>query len=106
MPIDSQMISLAAEFAVASELARRNVYAQPTFGPLKRTDLLAFGNNGKPIRIEVKGKQGRTWPCCKGIGDDNSILIFVDFARKPQTVRPDCYVLTAKDWRALVKDMS
>jgi len=34
------MVGTAAEFAVASELGRRNVYAQPTFGHLKRTDLL------------------------------------------------------------------
>ena len=98
-----QMVGLAAEFAVASELARRNIYAQPTFGALKRTDLLAFGGSERPIRIEAKGKQGHTWPCCKGIGDRNSILVFVDFTGKAETDRADFYVLTASDWRSLVK---
>lgn len=56
------MVSVAAEFAIASELGRRNIYAQPTFGHLKRTDLLVFvkGKNGRPIRIEAKGKQSQT----------------------------------------------
>ena len=41
MKMDPQMVGIAAEFACASELPRRNIYAQPTFGRLKRTDLLA-----------------------------------------------------------------
>jgi hypothetical protein len=56
MKIDSETVGIAAEFAVASELARRNISAQPTFGHQKRTDLLVFGKNNRPIRIEAKGK--------------------------------------------------
>ena len=76
------MVGIAAEFAVASELGRRNVYAQPTFGHLKRTDLLILGESGVPLRVEVKGKQGDSWPNCKGIADDKSILVLVDFEGK------------------------
>ncbi len=103
MKTDSQMVGIAAEFLVAGELARRNIYAQPTFGHMKRTDLLAFGNRGRPIRIEAKGKQSRTWPCCKGIGDPCSILVLVDLAGKSEDERPDFFVLTTSDWRRFVE---
>lgn len=103
MKTDPEMIGVAAEFAVASELGRRNVYAQPTFGHLKRTDLLIFGKSERPIRIEAKGKQSKQWPNCKGIADHNSVLVLVDFAGKAETERPDFYILTADDWLAFVK---
>lgn len=101
MKIDKGLIGVAAEFAVASELGRRNVYAQPTFGHLKRTDLLIFGEKGTPLRIEVKGKQGDQWPNCKGIPDDKSVLVLVDFKGIADTQRPDFYVLTESDWKDL-----
>ncbi len=104
MKIDRDMLSIAAEFAVASELGRRNIYAQPTFGHLKRTDLLVFGKNGRPIKIEVKGKQSKQWPNCKGIADHNSILVLVDFMDKVESERPDFYILTADDWLNIVKE--
>ena len=56
------MVGLAAEFAVASELCRREISAQLTFGHLKRTDLLIFSEGGSVLRIEVKGKQAREGP--------------------------------------------
>lgn len=97
MKLDKGLVGLAAEFAVASELARRNVYAQPTFGHLKRTDLLIMKENGKLLRIEVKGKQGDSWPNCKGISNDQSILVLVDLSKK-ETDRPDFYILSVADW--------
>ena len=103
MKMDSGMVGVAAEFAVASELARRNIYAQPTFGHQKRTDLLVFGKNERPIRIEAKGKQSKQWPNCKGIADHNSLLVLVDFADKAETERPDFCILTGDDWLAFVK---
>ena len=99
-----QMVGLAAEFAVASELCRRDIYAQLTLGHLKRTDLLIFSEGGELLRIEVKGKQGRSWPNCKGIYGSNVVLVFVDFAEKSEVERPDFYVLTEKDWVDFVKD--
>jgi len=38
--INKDILGLAAEFAVASELCRRNIYAQLTLGLRKRTDIL------------------------------------------------------------------
>lgn len=92
------MVGITAEFSVACELGRRDIYAQPTFGHLKRTDLLVCGENERPIRIEVKGKQSYSWPNCKGISDYDSILVLVDFAGKTDVERPDYYMLTVDDW--------
>jgi hypothetical protein len=101
--ITRDMLGIASEFAVASELGRRNVYAQPTFGHLKRTDLLILSSNGKTLRIEAKGKQVAQWPNCKGIPDNNSVMVLVDFAGKTDEERPDFYILTLGDWLAFVK---
>ena len=92
------MLGIASEFAVASELGRRNIYAQPTFGHQKRTDLLIFNDTGNLLRVEAKGKQGTQWPNCKGISDRNSILVLVDFKAKEDIERPDFYILTLDDW--------
>lgn len=104
MLISRGTLGLAAEFAVASELCRRNIYAQLTLGYQKRTDLLIFGANNKLLRVEVKGKQGKDWPNCKGIYGENVFLVFVDFAGKSEFERPDFYVLTVQDWIDFVKD--
>jgi hypothetical protein len=103
--MQKEMVGIAAEFAVASELARHDIYAQPTFGHLKRTDLLVFSGDTdrRPIRIEAKGKQSSQWPNCKGIVDSHSILILVDFQGKKETDRPDFYILTSADWLSFVK---
>lgn len=102
--IDKELVGIAAEFAVASELGRRNVYAQPTFGHLKRTDLLIIREDGSLLRIEVKGKQGIQWPNCKGIPSDQSVLVLVDFKGKTDIQRPDFYILTFSDWKALMDE--
>jgi hypothetical protein len=100
-----EMVGVAAEFAVASELARHDIYAQPTFSRFKRTDLLVFSGeaDSRPIRIGAKGKQSTQWPNCKGISDSHSILVLVDFEGKKERVRPDFYILTASDWLSFVK---
>ena len=97
-------LGLAAEFAVASELCRRNFYAQLTFGNRKRTDILIAISDDRFIRIEVKAKQGRDWPNCKGVGPGESFLVFVDFAGKQLNERPDYYVLTPAEWLKLIKN--
>ena len=101
--IERDMLSIAGEFAVASELGRRNIYAQPTFGHLKRTDLLILDKTGNLLRIEAKGKQGSQWPNCKGISGSNSIMVLVDYAAKGDMDRPDFYILTLDDWLAFLK---
>ena len=104
MPIiNRSTLGLAGEYAVATELCRRNIYAQLTLGNQKRTDLLAFSETGKLVRLEVKGKQGQSWPSCRGISGKRTFLIFVDFANKTVDARPDFYVLTSSDWLRVIK---
>jgi len=100
MPIDKAILGIAGEFAVASELCRRNVYAQLTLGNQKRTDLLVYRDD-KYVRIEVKAKQGREWPNCRGVTGD-AFIVFVDFAGRGETERPDFYLLTADDWHSIM----
>lgn len=100
--MDTTIVGLASEFAVASELCRRDIYAQLTLGHQKRTDLLLFSKDDNLLRIEVKGKQGKWWPNCKGIFGKNVFLVFVDYANKTDQERPDFYVLTVEDWLKLV----
>ena len=100
--IAKDILGLAAEFAVASELCRRNIYAQLTLGLRKRTDLLIETERGM-LRIQVKGKQAREWPGVKGIYGEDIILVFVDFERKTESDRPDFYILTVEDWKRLLE---
>lgn len=56
MTISRENLSLAGEFAVASELCKRGIYAQLTLGNRKRTDLLV--DNGETLmRVEVKANK-------------------------------------------------
>ena len=102
MKIPKDLVALAAEFAVASELCKRNIYAQLTLGLRKRTDILVEVETGM-LRIQVKGKQGREWPGCKGICGEGIALVFVDFEKKNVGVRPDFYILTVEDWESLLE---
>jgi hypothetical protein len=100
---DKDILGLAAEFAVAGELCRRNIYAQLTLGFRKRTDILVETKRGM-LRIQVKGKQGKEWPGVKGIYGEDIVLIFVDFEKKRENERPDFYILTVEDWKNLLKN--
>jgi hypothetical protein len=104
MPISRECLGLAGEFAVASELCRRNIYAQLTFGNKKRTDILIMSENENFMRIEVKAKQKAKWPNCKGIYGNNVFLVFVDFAKKKGEERPDFYIMNSEDWRHFVEN--
>lgn len=101
MAIPKQMIGLAGEFAVASELCRRGIYAQLTYGNRKSVDILTDCDNGM-ARVQVKAKQGNEWPGVRGVCG-NDILVLVDFQKKRDVERPDFYILTATDWAELVK---
>jgi hypothetical protein len=100
--INKDILGLAAEFAVASELCRRNIYAQLTLGLRKRTDILVETEVGM-LRIQVKAQKGKIWPWCKGIYGKDIFLVFVDFEKKKENERPDFYILTVKDWKKLLK---
>lgn len=93
-------LSMAGEYATASEVCRHDFYAQITLGHLKRTDILVYNpENQKEVKIEVKAKQERMWPHVKGISGESALLIFVDFKGKSETDRPDFYILNSKDWQ-------
>jgi len=97
-------LSMAGEYAVASEICRRNFYAQITLGRLKRTDILVYNpETARELRIEVKAKQKREWPGIKGIISKQVLLIFVDFQNKKSDERPDFYILDAKDWQDFLR---
>jgi hypothetical protein len=105
MKLKRENLNMAGEYAVASEICRRNFYAQITLGRLKRTDILVYNpDTEKEVRIEVKAKQGMEWPGIKGINDKQALLILVDFENKKDTERPDFYILNAKDWQDFLKN--
>ncbi|MEM3190452.1 MAG: hypothetical protein QW454_05480 [Candidatus Bathyarchaeia archaeon] len=104
MKLKRENLSMAGEYAVASEICRRNFYAQVTLGRLKRTDILVYNpQTEKEVRIEVKTKQGREWPGIRGIVGSQTLLIFVDFENKRDNERPDFYILDEKDWQDFLK---
>jgi hypothetical protein len=97
----TEVIGLAGEHATISELLRRNIYAQLTFGHHKKTDIL-IETDKKMLRVQVKSKAGYEWPSVKGINDDDSFLVFVDYANKNENQRPDFYVLNLEDWNTYI----
>jgi len=99
MGISKNILSLAGEYAVASELCKRGLYAQLTLGNYKSTDIVIFNeNHEKYVRIEVKSQQSGTWSNVKGIKGNNIILICVDFSGKTEIERPDFYIFNDNDW--------
>jgi hypothetical protein len=92
-------VAIAAEYAVAAEICRRDFYAQVTLGNLKRTDILVFNSaSGKMIRVEVKGKQEENWMAVQGTNDKGVLLVLVDFEGKSPQERPDYYLMDKDDW--------
>jgi hypothetical protein len=74
MEIAKETLGLAGEFAVASELCKRGIYAQLTLGNRKSTDLLVDVEDGGMVRVQVKSKQGNEWPACKGVVGRMSLM--------------------------------
>ncbi len=105
MRIDKSKLGIAGEYAVAAQLCRQGVYAQLTLGNLKRADLLVLSEKERMARIEVKSKQTREWPNCKGIYGENVFLILVDFESKDLNDQPDFYILSVNDWVQHVKQV-
>lgn len=104
MKIDKVILGITGEYYVAAELGKRNIYAQLTLGNLKRADLLIFSaKSEKILKIEVKCKQGKEWPNCKGIYHQNTFMVFVNFQDIAENQRPDFYILSVEDWSEIVK---
>ncbi len=71
-------------------------------GPLKRTDIL-LETEYLMLRVQVKAKQGATWPDCKGIYGSNIFLVLVDYQRLQVTDRPKIFILNPDDWSHLIQ---
>ena len=102
--VEKSLVGIAGEYAVASELCRRGVYAQLTLGNRKKVDLLLDGEKGF-ARVEVKTKQGAQWPSVKGIAPEDGprFLVLVDLQGKGSDDRPDFYVISQSDWRPFLQ---
>ena len=99
--LPKEFLGLAGEYAVASELCRRDVYAQLTLGNHKQTDILVETETHM-LRISVKTKQGNEWPSISGLYRSDDYLVLVDLKGKADTDRPDFYILNLDDWQQLV----
>lgn len=61
-PGKNQLVSVAGEHHVASELSRREWKVALTYRNMQRTDLLAeHSKSGRGISVQVKTKGGRSW---------------------------------------------
>ncbi len=103
MEIPKETLGLAGEYAVASELCKRGIYAQLTLGNRKSVDLLLDVADGGMLRMQVKSKQKNEWPACRAFACEKAeVLVLVDFYKKADDQRPDFYVLTGEDWKDVI----
>jgi len=100
--MDKELVGLAGEYAVASELCRLGFYCQLTLGNRKKTDLLVDSGSNL-FRVSVKSKQKQSWPSVKGIWQSGDLLVFVDYKDKSIGVRPEFYVLDVSLWKKVIK---
>ena len=102
--VNKSLVGIAGEYAVASELCRRGVYAQLTLGNRKKVDLLLDGEK-EIARVEVKTKQGREWPGVKGIAPEDGLkfLVLVDLHGKGPDEKPEFYVICKDEWRPFLE---
>lgn len=99
--LSKELLGLAGEYAVASELCRRGIYAQLTLGNHKHTDILVE-TEMRMLRISVKTKQGHEWPSISGLYRADDFLVLVDMQGKSEAERPDFYILSLDDWQRLI----
>jgi hypothetical protein len=105
MEIPKETLGLAGEYAVASELCKRGIYAQLTLGNRKSVDLLLDVADGGMLRVQVKSKQGNEWPACKVFAREKAeVLVLVDFHTKADGQRPDFYILNGDDWKDVIDE--
>jgi hypothetical protein len=106
MKLSKETIGLAGEYAVASEICRWGLYCQLTLGNYKGVDLLVDPGNGKPsFRVSVKAKQGGEWPSIAWTINDNDFFVFVDYAGKSDSERPDFYIVDKETWDTFEKSI-
>jgi len=101
-------LGLAGEYFITSELLLRDFYAQPTFGKMKKMDLLIINLEKEESSlkiIEVKASQEqKKFPMVKGIPlKPNYLIIFLDYENKLPNEKPDIYILNSNDWFNFIK---
>ena len=101
--LSKEYLGLAGEYAVATELARRDVYPQLTMGHHKKTDIIVETETNM-AKIQVKAKQDKEWPKLSGISREKEYLVLVDFYKKDQDERPDFYVLNINNWKTFIEE--
>jgi hypothetical protein len=58
----TKLTSAVGEFLVAAELCRRNLLATPFAGHVPHDDIMASGERGGDLAIQVKEINGANWP--------------------------------------------
>ena len=101
--LTKELLGLSGEYAVATELCKRGIYAQLTLGHHNRTDILVE-TEYRMLRIQVKAKQGNEWPSILGLYRDDDLLVLVDFKNKNEDERPDFYILDFDGWKTMIKE--
>ncbi len=101
--LSKEFLGLTGEYAVASELCKRGMYAQLTLGSHKQTDHL-IETEARMLRISVKTKQGHEWPSISGLYRADDFLVLVDMQSKAEIECPDFYVLGLDDWQELISE--
>ena len=103
MILKKDFLSILGEYLVTTELISRNIYAQVTFGNMKKMDLLVNFQDKEQNEffkiIEVKTKQDGSFIWFHGIPvvDKNRLVIFLDFKGKMFDDKPDFYILNVDD---------
>jgi hypothetical protein len=102
---DKSFLSMAGEFAVASELNRRRVLASVTYGASKATDIFALSDDmRRVVRIEVKTTAKRRWVLSKNVAAPPSQDVFWVLVQLPSPGQPPrFFVFSAQEmydiWR-------
>ncbi|MGC0771342.1 MAG: hypothetical protein WB543_00295 [Candidatus Acidiferrum sp.] len=86
---DKSFLSIAGEFAVASELNRRHILASVTYGASKAADIFALDDNmRRVVRIEVKTTDKRRWVLSKKVAAPPSREVFWVLVQLPPPGQP------------------
>jgi len=92
-------VSMAATFAVASELSRRGYNVGLTVGNTPKVDLICSVPEGKAFKVQVKGSSGKTGVFIQTAffdepAQENLFLIVVLVPPLPDPFGPKFFVLT------------
>ena len=106
--LEKSQTGIASEFYVAGELCRLGYNVTLTFGNTKAIDLL-IQKEGRVLAVQVKGIQADRSICwnldkTKISDDPNLYLVLVNLHVDTPTVKPDFFILSAKEAQNLFTD--